>query len=86
LEAGKRCARCLERVLQRLAQRAAHDTLKIVVGHGGAIRHAALELGTLELGDVTRLSMYHCRTVYLERLDEGRWVQVGGEWKQRRPA
>jgi 2,3-bisphosphoglycerate-dependent phosphoglycerate mutase len=37
-----------------------------VVGHGGAFRHAACELGVLSRSDVARLSMDYCGPVYLE--------------------
>ena len=55
---------------------------KIVVGHGGAFRHAARELGVLSEADVAALSMYHAQPVYLARR-EGRWQQVAGRWKVR---
>jgi 2,3-bisphosphoglycerate-dependent phosphoglycerate mutase len=77
-EAGQRVAR---HVAARVDQLEA-GRLKIVVGHGGAFRHAARELGVLSEGDVAALSMYHAQPVYLARRD-GRWQQVAGRWKVR---
>ena len=68
--------------MQQLAQRVQQDTLKVFVGHGAAIRHAAWHLGVLELSDVARLSMFHAVPVCLEYSDAG-WRHVAGDWKLR---
>lgn len=60
------------------------DTLKIFVGHGAAFRHAAVHLGLLTTEQAVALSMYHCRPVFFERLQENRWQHVGGDWKIRK--
>lgn len=84
LEAGQRAARHIEARMRALARRARRDAVKLFVGHGGAFRHAAVVLGVLPLEAAGGLSMQHCRPVFLERLDEGRWRHVGGDWKRRR--
>ena len=81
-EAGQRVAGHLVETMQQLAKRAQQDTLKVFVGHGAAMRHAAWHLGVLELADVARLSMFHAQPVCLEYSDAG-WEHVGGEWKVR---
>jgi 2,3-bisphosphoglycerate-dependent phosphoglycerate mutase len=68
-----------------------HDVLKVVVGHGGALRHAAVCMGALELLEVTQLSMHHCGYVLVEHIPDptrgpGRWQKVGGRWKVRSSA
>jgi broad specificity phosphatase PhoE len=78
-DAGRRVARHIARLA---AEPGSGARLKIVVGHGGAFRHAALELGVLSEGDVAALSMYHAQPVYLEARD-GLWRQVAGRWKPR---
>jgi 2,3-bisphosphoglycerate-dependent phosphoglycerate mutase len=83
LEAGERAARLLEQRMAELAEEATEDTVRLFVGHGGAFRHAAVHLGVLELEEAPTLSMHHCRPVVLERLDEGRWDRVAGQWKVR---
>ena len=81
LEAGLRVARHLEERLRGLD--AGKPVLKVFVGHGGAFRHAAVHLGLLSPEAAPRLSMWHARPILLERLAEGRWAHVGGEWKVR---
>lgn len=82
LDAGERVARHLETALQSLSQQVCKDTVRIIVGHGAAIRHAACVLGVLAIEEVARLSMYHGDPVYLERKDTG-WEHVAGTWKVR---
>jgi len=82
-DAGRRVARHISTWTSALAGEISTDTLKIFVGHGAAFRHAAVELGTLPLADVSKLSMYHCRPVFLERMTDGTWTHVAGDWKKR---
>jgi len=56
--------------------------LKIVVGHGAAIRHACVHLGLLDLESVSTISMHHARPVFVAKDDTG-WHMVGGAWKSR---
>ena len=85
LQAGRRVATHLETRMQAL-QRRQSDRLKLFVGHGAAFRHAAYHLGVLEFKQIAALSMYHAQPVFLEVHPDGRWQQVAGAWKQRRPA
>jgi 2,3-bisphosphoglycerate-dependent phosphoglycerate mutase len=61
--------------------------LKLLVGHGGAFRHAACELGVLSTDQVASLSMGYGVPVYLqvERTESGRdqFVHIAGHWRQR---
>jgi 2,3-bisphosphoglycerate-dependent phosphoglycerate mutase len=84
LEAGARVARHIEARMKALENEIENDTLKVFVSHGGALRHAAVELGLLELGQVPALSMFYASAVIVERLGEGQWVHIEGEWKQRK--
>jgi broad specificity phosphatase PhoE len=83
-EAGARVARHLES-RGRDAQRA--GTLKLIVGHGGAFRHAAQVLGVLQREQVAELSMRHCSPIYIEyRARSGEpdhVVHLAGEWPRR---
>ncbi|MBT2969576.1 MAG: histidine phosphatase family protein [Candidatus Thiodiazotropha sp. (ex Ctena orbiculata)] len=83
MEAGERVAEHLERRLVELQSRVAVDSVKLFVGHGAAFRHAAYHLGVLAFDQIAALSMYHCRPVFLERLSEGSWRHLTGEWKIR---
>src|SRR5690606_1580577 len=82
LDAGHRVATHIEGRASDLAESIQVDTLKLVIGHGGAFRHAAVHLGLLDLADVPGLSMWHCSPVYMG-LSDGRWSHVAGEWKVR---
>jgi 2,3-bisphosphoglycerate-dependent phosphoglycerate mutase len=81
MQAGARVARHLEWRGRQIAARAVPDSLKVCVGHGGAFRHAAVQLGVLRAEEAPRLSMSHCVPVFLERNGESRWAHVGGAWK-----
>jgi 2,3-bisphosphoglycerate-dependent phosphoglycerate mutase len=68
-------------------QTAPEATLKLIVGHGGAFRHAASALGALAPERVSELSMDYCAPIYFEyRLassGSAQLVQVGGSWQPR---
>jgi len=83
LQAGERVAGHLLRRMQELRAEDGEDRLKLFVGHGAAMRHAAYHLGVLEFDQIAQLSMYHCSPLFLEYLPDGSWRHVGGEWKIR---
>jgi 2,3-bisphosphoglycerate-dependent phosphoglycerate mutase len=86
LEAGERVAMHLRRRIMELGPAGDADRLKIFVGHGAALRHAAYHLGVLDQGQIAKLSMYHGQPVVLEFLPGGLWRHVDGDWKLRTPA
>lgn len=82
--AGRRVADHLLSRAQALGQAQANERkLKLVFGHGGAFRHAAMHLGVLAREDIPRLSMYHCQPVILQCASNGSWSHEGGAWKVR---
>jgi 2,3-bisphosphoglycerate-dependent phosphoglycerate mutase len=87
-EAGTRVARHLIHTAAGLAGEASQ--LKLLVGHGGAFRHAARELGILSAAQVASLSMGYGIPLYfeVERLENGsdRFVHIAGDWRQRNSA
>lgn len=83
MEAGQRVLDHLEARFAELAARSTADTVRLVVGHGGSIRHAAVHLGILRLDEVLDLSMENCGTVFFERFGRGEWKHVQGSWKVR---
>lgn len=80
-EAGERTAAYLRTLAARL-RRTGRDAIQLVIGHGGAFRHAARALGVLDAARVAQLSMHHCRPILLD-WDGGAFQQIGGEWKER---
>lgn len=82
LEAGQRVADHLLQSMDSTLHEAQEDTMKIFVGHGAALRHAAYLLGVLQFDEIARLSMYHVEPLYFEYADHG-WKHVAGKWKIR---
>jgi broad specificity phosphatase PhoE len=81
--AGQRVAR---HVLTRMPSA---KGLKLFVGHGGAFRHAARELGLLAPAQVAELSMVHGDPIYFECHSEGTTTalsHVAGQWRHRSAA
>lgn len=85
-QAGERVARHLQAQMQSLQETVSADTLKLFVGHGASLRHAAWQLGVLEFAQIAQLSMYHGHPVFLEYHKDGSWSHLAGNWKQRKPA
>jgi len=92
LQAGARVATHVDGRLRGLAGQGSTstststgDTLKLFVSHGAALRHAAVNLGTLTLDQNPGLSMHHCQPVHLERLPSGAYRHADGAWKIRAP-
>jgi 2,3-bisphosphoglycerate-dependent phosphoglycerate mutase len=79
LTAGYRVAAHLQSRTRDLAP----NTLKILVGHGGAFRHAAHALGILRLEQLSSLSMYCGEAVTLRHGPQG-WSHFAGRWKPRK--
>jgi 2,3-bisphosphoglycerate-dependent phosphoglycerate mutase len=82
IQAGERVAEHLKTAMQQLEKQADVDTVRIFVGHGAAMRHAAYVLGVLQFEEIARLSMYHAQPVYLEYKQKC-WEHVAGNWKIR---
>jgi broad specificity phosphatase PhoE len=83
VDAGERVAAHLRQRTAGLSQTRDTQCLKLFVGHGAAMRHAAWHLGVLGFEQVAQLSMYHGRPVFIECLPDGSWQHVGGDWKVR---
>lgn len=78
MDAGRRVMQHVKRRAQSLGS----DQLKLCVGHGGAIRHAAHLLGALDLEQISALSMHYARPIILQ-LHAGYADHVAGDWKVR---
>ena len=83
MDSGKRVAEHLSQAMLQLQQSVKQPTLKLFVGHGAAFRHAAYQLGILDFAQIAQLSMFHGEPVFIERLDDGSWLHVAGQWKVR---
>lgn len=85
LEAGARTARRIEASVDELSEGEESVPVRVFVGHSGCLRHAAVQLGVLDVAFVSRSTMEHTQVVYLERGPEGRWRRLAGEWEERTP-
>ncbi len=83
MDSGKRVADHLVKKMSDLEKSAQQSTLKLFVGHGAAFRHAAYQLGILKFEQIAQLSMYHGQPVFIERLKDGSWTHIAGQWKVR---
>ncbi len=83
--AGRRVAEHLRKTALALASKSRAETLKLFVGHGGALCYAACELGMVDLASVSTLAIPHGRAVLIERLTTGSWTFLDGAWKDERP-
>ena len=82
-EAGERVARHLIVLAHGIARDSKRDSVKLVVGHGASIRHAAVTLGVLDPARASQLSMHHCQPVFWEWVDNTCFRHIAGEWKER---
>lgn len=83
MQSGHRVATYLNRVMSELASTVDTDSLKVFVGHGASIRHAAYHLGVMDYDEVRKYSMSHGKPVLLEYIADDHWKHVAGEWKIR---
>lgn len=58
------------------------QTIKLIVGHGASIRHAAFHLNVIKFCDIRRLSMHYGHPVVLEFVGD-KATKLFGDWKQR---
>ena len=82
IDAGARVAAHVRARIAASAERKGDTVLKVFVGHGAAIRHAAFHLGIIDRDDIARLSMHHARPIYVAT-QGGTWQHIGGTWKKR---
>jgi 2,3-bisphosphoglycerate-dependent phosphoglycerate mutase len=78
--AGRRVAMHLTSLKQTTGE------MKLIVGHGAAIRHAAVHLGVLAASRVGLVSMFHATPVFIGReagSDTMQWNHIEGNWKIR---
>lgn len=82
IEAGQRVAKHLT---ETMADMPINDdvTVKLFVGHGASFRHAAYELGVIGFEQISALSMFHAKAIYIEYQTDGTWQHIAGDWKVR---
>ena len=85
MQAGARTATRVATSLDTIPDADARNVLRLFVAHSGCLRHAAVQLGALDVRVVPRLSMDFAQAVLVEKMPNGDWVQVTGQWKKYLP-
>lgn len=85
MQAGARTATRVATSLGSIPDEDPRDLMRLFVAHSGCLRHAAVQLGALDVRVVSGLSMDFTQAVFLEKLPNGDWVNVAGQFKKRLP-
>lgn len=87
MESGERTANRIRERVEAMAEiEPSSDRLKIIVAHGGCLRHACVHLGALEVERAFDLDLRHADSVVIERLSNDDWTRIAGEWSERSEA
>lgn len=85
MQAGARTATRVATSLCSIPDEDPRDLMRLFVAHSGCLRHAAVQLGALDVRVVPGLSMDFTQAVFLEKIPNGDWVHVAGQFKKRLP-
>jgi 2,3-bisphosphoglycerate-dependent phosphoglycerate mutase len=82
MQAGARAAARVATSLDSIPAEDSRDLMRLFVSHSGCLRHATVQLGALDVRVVPGLSMDFAQSVFIEKLPNGDWVQVAGQFKK----
>lgn len=85
MQAGARVATRVATSLDSIPAEDSRDVLRLFVAHSGCLRHAAVQLGALDVRTVPGISMDFAQTVLIEKMPNGDWVHVAGEFRKHLP-
>ena len=85
MDAGKRVAGRIETSMDSISDEDPSDIARLFVAHSGCLRHASVVLGALDVRLVSGLSMDFVQAILLEKLPDGSWVQLAGEFQKHLP-
>ena len=85
MQAGARTATRVATSLASIPVEDPRDLMRLFVAHSGCLRHAAVQLGALDVRVVPGLSMDFAQAVFVEKLPNGDWVHIAGQFKKRLP-
>lgn len=80
MQAGARVAARVVASIDTIPDDDPTDVARLFVAHSGCLRHAAVVLGALDVRQVAGLSLEFLGCVLLERLPNGEWVHLAGEF------
>jgi 2,3-bisphosphoglycerate-dependent phosphoglycerate mutase len=82
MQAGARVASRVASSINSIPDDDERDVVRLFVAHSGCLRHAAVALGAVDVRVVPGLSMDFAQTVMIEKLPNGDWVHVGGQFRK----
>ena len=82
MQAGARTATRIAMSLASIPAEDPRDLVRLFVAHSGCLRHAAVQLGALDVRVVPGLSMDFAQVILLEKLPSGDWVHIAGEFRK----
>ncbi len=85
MQAGARTAARVATSLDSIPAEDDRDLMRLFVAHSGCLRHATVQLGALDVRVVAGLSMDFAQSVFVEKVPNGDWVHVAGQFKKRLP-
>jgi 2,3-bisphosphoglycerate-dependent phosphoglycerate mutase len=85
MQAGARTATRVATSLDSIPAEDPRDLMRLFVAHSGCLRHAAVQLGALDVRVVPGLSMDFAQSVFVEKLRNGDWIHIAGQFKKRLP-
>ncbi len=85
MQAGARTATRIATSLNTIPAGDSRDLMRLFVAHSGCLRHAAVQLGALDVRVVPGLSMDFTQAVFVEKLSNGDWIHLAGQFKKRLP-
>lgn len=83
MQAGARTAARVATSLASIPDEDPRDLMRLFVAHSGCLRHAVVQLGALDVRVVPGLSMDFTQAVFVEKLPNGDWVHIAGQFKKR---
>ncbi|MEE8167218.1 MAG: histidine phosphatase family protein [Myxococcota bacterium] len=85
MQAGARTATRVATSLDSIPDADVRNVLRLFIAHSGCLRHATVQLGALDVRIVPRLSMDVAQRVLIEKMPNGDWVQISGQWRKYLP-
>ena len=85
MQAGARTATRVATSLDSIPAEDPRDLMRLFVAHSGCLRHAAVQLGALDVRVVPGLSMDFAQSVFVEKLRNGDWIHIAGQFKKQLP-
>jgi len=85
MQAGARVAARVSASMNSIPADDSRDVMRLFVAHSGCLRHAAVTLGALDVRKVPGLSMGFAQTVLIEKMPNGEWVHLAGQFEKHLP-